>query len=358
MALQYKNRVFGLDLMRSWAIVAVVLGHSAFLLDGISLPILKYIIAVDGVEVFFVLSGFLVGGLFIRQFHKQEYSFTTNDLTNFWKRRWYRTLPNYYLFLFINFLAWWMNGSDLSEISPKFLFFLQNINGYSSGFFMESWSLSVEEWFYIILPLFFLVGSKFTRKKHFMLVVLLVLILVPLLLRFIYSSSDLSLTLFDTHIRKSVLRRLDAINYGVLAFYLYFYYPISWKKYRYITFVLGILMLVCLFNIDYLNSYSFKQTLLFSYLPLSIALLLPLLSSWKNSNGFFMKAITHISLISYSMYLINLSLAVVFKKAFSQYASSHGLLLFISFWLLLIVGATMVYKYFEKPIMDLRDKKK
>ena len=353
MTKDYKHRVFGLDLMRSWAIIAVVLGHSASFLNGIKIPFLRYVIAIDGVEIFFVLSGFLVGGLFIRKFHGQNYHFTITDLKTFWKRRWFRTLPNYYLFLIVNALAWWLNGSDMSHVNLGFVAFLQNINGYTSGFFMESWSLSIEEWFYVIMPLFFIVASQVTKRKSFMLLVLLVLILTPLVLRYLYASSDLNISEFDTHIRKSVLRRLDAINYGVLAFYFFFYYPKFWHRIRYVSFIIGIAMMVSLFNVDYLQSYLFKQTYYFSYLPFSIALMLPLINSWKTCSGLFLKVVTHISLISYSMYLINLSLSIVFSRC----SSLPGLLIFILFWCILILSASLVYKYFEKPIMDLRDKK-
>src|SRR5690606_10309411 len=92
------SRVWGLDIMRAIAIMTVLISHSSqFILDGSSS--LMYHSGVAGVEIFFVLSGFLIGGILIKVFQK-EYSL--NNILNFWKRRWIRTIPNYYLALLIN----------------------------------------------------------------------------------------------------------------------------------------------------------------------------------------------------------------------------------------------------------------
>ena len=92
------NRVFGLDVMRALAIVWVVLVHSNYMLweHWPGFPGLPF---VDGVGLFFVLSGYLVGGILLR--YATTGSPSTWRLLDFWQRRWMRTLPNYYLFLLI-----------------------------------------------------------------------------------------------------------------------------------------------------------------------------------------------------------------------------------------------------------------
>ena len=62
--------------------------------------------ATIGVEIFFVISGFLIGKIIYRIIQKDDFSF--NDVREFWKRRWFRTLPNYYLVLLINILLWFL----------------------------------------------------------------------------------------------------------------------------------------------------------------------------------------------------------------------------------------------------------
>lgn len=101
-----ENRVFGLDFLRSIAILLVMIGHSVGYLP---LKIQQFIrpFLVDGVAIFFVLSGFLIGGIMIKSFQK-EINF--KNITNFWIRRWMRTLPNYYLILSILLITQYMNG--------------------------------------------------------------------------------------------------------------------------------------------------------------------------------------------------------------------------------------------------------
>ena len=53
-----------------------------------------------GVEIFFVLSGFLIGGILLKQMFAGELD-SASGLAVFWKRRWFRTLPIYYLFLIL-----------------------------------------------------------------------------------------------------------------------------------------------------------------------------------------------------------------------------------------------------------------
>ena len=56
-------------------------------------------ISIDGVSIFFVLSGFLIGGILIKVLETEPATFKT--LFNFWIRRWFRTLPNYLFILLI-----------------------------------------------------------------------------------------------------------------------------------------------------------------------------------------------------------------------------------------------------------------
>lgn len=92
-----KNRIFGLDLLRVSAIIIVLIGHGKFILPK-ELRFYHNFLKFDGVTIFFVLSGFLIGGILIKIL--EEESHKKNKLAHFWVRRWLRTLPNYYLILF------------------------------------------------------------------------------------------------------------------------------------------------------------------------------------------------------------------------------------------------------------------
>ena len=66
---------------------------------------------------------------------------------------------------------------------------------------------------------------------------------------------------------------------------------------------------------------------------------------------------THISLISYSMYLINLALvSEIIRDNFPPRGPQTSWALYLIYWFVVITFSTFLYKYYEKPIMDLRDK--
>lgn len=90
------DRKIGLDFLRCLAIAMVLLSHVGSLAAALWPGILfRGFLGFLGVEIFFVLSGFLIGGILFRQ---DAYLAGSRGLIAFYLRRWFRTLPNYYLF--------------------------------------------------------------------------------------------------------------------------------------------------------------------------------------------------------------------------------------------------------------------
>ncbi|HKK11365.1 MAG TPA: acyltransferase, partial [Flavobacteriaceae bacterium] len=148
------KRVFGLDALRATAISLVVASHCSYMFsESTDSPILMAIrsLGAIGVDLFFVLSGYLIGGILLNQVEKNRTNF--RDLFWFWKRRWFRTLPNYYLILLINITIVLIAGENLPNKLLLYFPFLQNFLGSHPDFFTEAWSLSIEEYSYLILPL-------------------------------------------------------------------------------------------------------------------------------------------------------------------------------------------------------------
>ncbi|MGE5382697.1 MAG: acyltransferase family protein [Omnitrophica WOR_2 bacterium] len=357
----YENRVFGLDLMRALAIIFVVIGHGSMLERAdTNFPWIKLI---DGVELFFVLSGFLIGGILLKIFHKDSFGF--QSLKSFWIRRWFRTLPNYYLILVVNIIVVYFgfNHDDIHQFNWKFFFFLQNFSNFFTGFFWESWSLSIEEWFYILFPiillLIFFVLKPISKNRNQMFVIAIVIFLfLSLLLRLtIASKYTLDDFWLSNKVYKVVIFRLDGIALGLLAAIIKSKFSLLWTKSRYITFVLGIgLSYFILYSIWPSNDFSTKvYKILFQ--GLGCFLLLPFFDSLKQAPMVFLKPITHISLISYSMYLINLGLiSSVIKANIVIENEFQAWLLYGIYWFSVIFFSTILYKYFEKPVMDLRER--
>jgi peptidoglycan/LPS O-acetylase OafA/YrhL len=358
----YKNRVYGLDIMRALAIIFVVLEHGLMLEKAnTTFPWVKFI---NGVELFFVLSGFLIGGMLIRIFEKSD-SFGIKTMGRFWIRRWFRTLPNYYLVLLINvFIVYFgINHEDFSQFNWKFFLFLQNFSGPFTNFFWESWSLSVEEWFYLIFPL--LIGLLFlllkifkVRKKYVFLSAILVLLFVPLLLRiFIASHFTVNEFFIGTRIQKVVIYRLDSIALGILAAYIHRWHPVLWHKSRNISFIIGVVICYIIIYIHWPSNLFFTKVFRIFIESFCCFLLLPKFASIRKGPKILVRFFTHISLISYSMYLLNLGvISEVLVTNFPPHSPRMAWALYGIYWCLVLIFSTLLYKYYEKPVMDLRDR--
>lgn len=356
------SRTFGLDLFRAVAILLVVLSHGGFIIDKV-LPGFPYISLIDGVELFFVLSGFLIGTILIRNYEENE-TFGSKELLSFWKRRWFRTLPNYYLILLVNIIlvSSGIIKGDINQFNWKFFFFLQNFSTYFTDFFWESWSLTVEEWFYILTPLtilaFHYLLRKSVSKKWIVFLSVAAFIALPLLYRVLISGEEVDRFWYDVKFRKVVITRLDAIMYGVFFAWIRYYYLNLHRKLAWPLFIAGILIVHYSMDFAKQNPVGFHaKTWYFSAVGLGAAMLLPLADKFKTCNNLFGRAVVHISLISYSMYLINLALvAQVIENNFWPAEGNQALMLYVVYWSVVIIASTLLYKYFEKPMMDFRDR--
>jgi peptidoglycan/LPS O-acetylase OafA/YrhL len=357
----YGSRVFGLDLMRAFAILFVVMGHaSMFQANDSGFPWIKML---NGVELFFLLSGFLIGGILLKIFHGEEKPRLKN-ITDFWVRRWFRTLPNYYLILILNIIVVYfgLTHEDFNQFNWKYFFFLQNFSSHFVGFFLESWSLSIEEWFYLFFPIIlgaiYLLSGK--NKKPAFLVSIFLFLLVPMLLKiFVASKMQVDEFWLGVKVVKVVIYRIDSIALGLLAAFIKYWYPDTWFKSRNITFVVGVALSYYIRYAEWEpNAYNTKVFWTISQ-SIGCFLLLPKFDSMKRAPLGITKVVTHISLISYSMYLINLSLVAEIMTSHITVSTEHtNWGLYLTYWILVLGFSTLLYKYFEKPMMDLRERLK
>ena len=148
------GRIFGLDVMRALSIL-MAMGYHAMYFFIVPFP--RVLVQFESaaywcVELFFVLSGFLIGSMIAKSYvNDTEYRFS--HIVSFWKRRWIRTLPNYYLMLLVNLLLILIPGIRGEGFSWKFFVFLQGFTSRPPTFFPETWSLAIEEWFYFLIPI-------------------------------------------------------------------------------------------------------------------------------------------------------------------------------------------------------------
>jgi peptidoglycan/LPS O-acetylase OafA/YrhL len=353
------KRVYGLDLLRAIAIIHVVLLHGAHIVDTTVLEGFPWISIIDGVDIFFALSGYLIGTILLKEINSVEI-FSFKDLWRFWCRRWLRTLPNYYLILLANYVVvkTGIIAEHISQFNWKFFVFLQNFNKPFVGFFWESWTLSVEEWFYLSAPLLLLLTLRFLKPKKAFLLVTLIMLLAPMLQRFSMSGPHITYEYWEAHFRKLVITRVDSIAYGLLAAWVFYYYRSFWEKYRIPFLVAGILTMVFVLNFPSPVEGIYAQVFMFPLSSIAAMLLIPFAEGIKSYRTRVGKWITHISIISYSMYLINGALvSEVIRDNFTPEGQADRIFKYMVYWTAVIFFSTLVNRFFEKPIMNLRDRK-
>jgi peptidoglycan/LPS O-acetylase OafA/YrhL len=348
----YENRVFGLDVMRCLGMFFVLILHSQPLLSkNFNVSFLSVI--PDGVELFFVLSGYLIGRLIIRDFVDSE-QLTVKTVINFLQRRLFRTIPNYYLFLIINILLitiGWIPGT-LNKYLITYPVFLQNFHKPYDFLFWESWSLSVEEWFYFLLPNVVLFFSVFNNRRIKFLSIILLFIVVPSIIRIICYSEYLD---FDLFFRKLVIMRLDACIYGVLiAFLMNQYYSVF--KNQIVNIILLIMGIILFFGLNrILDNDFFQKTLYFNLQGIALMFCIPFLVHWK-INSFQIKIIiSHLSLMSYAVYLIHLPILNVLNYFLPPIENYQMIFVYLIYFIITFLLGHIVLIYYEKPLMEVRE---
>ena len=363
------NRIFGLDLMRTIAILMVVSGHCLWVFPESKrfLYQLLTLFGFFGVEIFFVLSGFLIGKILYQLYLKDDFSIAT--VFYFLKRRWFRTLPNYFLILLLNIIIASIIGYSLPSLW-RYFFFLQNFKITMLPFFPESWSLSVEEFAYLVLPfflLFFALLFKPKNKTRFFLLAVVSLILIFFCAKIYYQNTTTNTTIdqWNLSLKSVVIYRLDSIFIGVFCSWFYFNFTSFWQKSKQLLFVLGTLFFGFLFSgIGHLGLFIETHATLWNvfYLPfvsIAVACFLPFLSEWKEEKSVLKNPITFISIISYSVYLLHYSVVLQLMKYFIPLNSQNQFLLYTFVFVYMAITfllSYLLYRFYEKPMMDLRDK--
>ena len=172
--MKYRAEIDGL---RALAVIPVIFFHAGFeLFSG----------GFVGVDIFFVISGYLITSILIEEIENKKFS-----IIRFYERRARRILPALFLVMFFSILLAWILLSDtaLNKFGNSVIglsFFISNLVFWKQqGYFEEyselnpllhTWSLSVEEQYYVIFPIFLLLVWSFGRTKVFWIIVVMAVI--------------------------------------------------------------------------------------------------------------------------------------------------------------------------------------
>jgi peptidoglycan/LPS O-acetylase OafA/YrhL len=297
--------------LRAISILMVVFGHlNLRSFGGINIPFPFFIFFNSGlgVNIFFVISGFLITKLLM----EEENASSSINLKNFYGRRVLRILPAYYFLLLVYFILerfsvlHFTTSSWLSSI-----FYYKYITGgdWESGHF---WSLSVEEHFYLIWPAIFLLFKKYRVGFAFL------IILAVFFFRLNAYFHFLNVPVFDSDI--SIFQRADALMTGCLL--ALFEKSVVQKLHRFSrrwTTPFVLLLLIAFINSDFLTGWNMKYHLHLGFLliPLAVGasyssitnvlIAILIIVSIKNAGWWFgflnSSVMTVLGKLSYSIYL-------------------------------------------------------
>lgn len=342
-------RKIGLDIVRVAAMSLVLLAHfnTNFTLAG-----------VYGVEIFFGLSGFLVGDILNKNFVESS-RYSLENVKIFWFRRWWRTWPNYFLLLAFSLLIGYHSGTlPTLKTLAQFLFLAQNFFKQTTEFYGVAWALCVEEWSYFLFPLAILLFVSFglSNRRAFLISIILFLIFPPVIREFLFATTE---TAFARIITSG---RLDAVFYGVATSFIVrrCKFDIPQKRLLAIVGVAGLI----LFGLFQIYCFRIESMIVFYRvalvaLPLCFSLLLPWVSCFERlpaSFSYLAKPISAVSLWSYSIYLSHLPILFLTYDAFGSTRDSVFINILSKFTGLAVclLFSFLIFRYFESPLTKFR----
>jgi peptidoglycan/LPS O-acetylase OafA/YrhL len=321
------NYLSSLNFFRALSGFGVCISHYFFYMNNIFFfEFLSFIF----VEFFFILSGFVLTPQLIKVYN-------TENLRIFFYRRWIRTLPLFILCLLTFSILF--KKFDLDTI--KYFFLIQNIypNFIKFDYISVIWSLSIEEYFYLLFPLLLIFF-----KNNKILKISLILILFYLFLNLIAS-----FYIKTTELRINTFLRLDSIAYGIV---LYFFTRQKLKINLHFLLILN-LALLYYFYINFLNK-DFNSIESFFYIFVLKIFAFCFCFMFIKKEKFFIKFDKIGKILAnqvYSAYLFHL-LFIYLLKGFSLNLYI-GLVIYL---LLLFIFTFCIYNFFEKPLNNLRPK--
>lgn len=333
-----KNYRRDIDGLRAIAVLAVIFYHAGF-------PGFKggYL----GVDIFFVISGYLISSIIMNGLRKDNFSFL-----HFYERRARRIFPALIAVIIFCIPFSWvlLTPNDFKDFSQSIAFVTASISNIlfwmESGYFdtstelkplIHTWSLAIEEQFYLLFPIFLCVMWKFFYRHLSMF--LISAILISLILAEISSKIDQSSSFYLIHTRAWELL------IGVFVAHLRILRPINTKlNFDFIQFV-GILLI---FGPIILYDDQTRHPGLMTVIPvLGAGLLLRYGSAGHLINNFLGNQIlVSLGLISYSLYLLHHPIFTFMRHYSLDTPTSLDYVLATLLSVFLAIG---FYKYIETP---------
>ncbi|OOG44663.1 acyltransferase family protein [Polaromonas sp. A23] len=337
--MKYRREIDGL---RALALLPVIFFHAGFQTFGGG-----YI----GVDVFFVISGYLITSIILAE--KAAGTFT---LRSFYERRARRILPALFLVMLVCIpFAWlWLLPSDMKEFSASLVavstFSSNVLFWWESGYFdtaaelkplLHTWSLAVEEQYYLIFPLFLMLTWKLNRTRMVWLLLAIAVVSLGLAQKGAFASPAATFYMLHTRIWELLVGAL-------LAFYMAREAAGSVKPNPQLASFASLAGLLLIVSAVLFYGKGTPYPSLFTLLPVLGAGLVILLASPENFAGRLLgsRLLVGTGLLSYSAYLWH---QPIFAFARRKALEEPGPLAFLAMGALAFVLAYLSWRYIEQP---------
>jgi peptidoglycan/LPS O-acetylase OafA/YrhL len=358
-------KLYGLDHLRALAISFVFLFHY-YILSGGQPKWLPDVASFGwtGVDLFFVLSGFLIASQLFAQV-KQGHTIL---FKKFFLKRFFRIIPAYAVTVTIYFCIPFFREKESLPPLWKFLTFTQNLglNLKDNGTFSHCWSLCVEEHFYLFLPLIliFLQTFKLTKRSY---LILILLFTVGFITRYLSynnmflptSESDQSWVYWYKFIYYPTYNRLDGLLVGVAIAGIYQFLPATWnniQKFGNWWIISGLVILtgayfLCEDQMTFSASVFGFPLIAIGYGCMLMGAISPasFLYKWNSS------ITTFIATLSYAVYLTHKGVIHMTHKLLQGFNLDSNLMLLVCI-ISCVIAAYLLHIAVEKPFMKLRNR--
>jgi peptidoglycan/LPS O-acetylase OafA/YrhL len=338
------RRLHSLDILRGLAACGVMIPHFFMYAGGENLT--AEIISSCAVEVFFVLSGFVLGPqvlLCMNRGNLRTYGI-------FLVRRWMRTVPPYLIALVaVSVFTRQLWSTDFFRYS----IYIGNLfdQHLTKDFFPVAWSLAVEEWYYVVFPLLMIATVPFLRQTGRQAVIVAIGFVVAIAVIRLLFSSDAD---WGEHTRRIVIFRIDSIAYGFLLYLFVRTAPTLRDKIP----LLSLVFACCVVLMYFVNTEAagishriFRDLHPFASAAFGSSAIL-LCIGLEERVGIPERLADFMGRISYPVYLLHLPILYFLAKTS---LSSQTLWLQFTIYVALTIGlATAFNKWIEQPILKAR----
>lgn len=352
-----RERQPGLDLLRALAILVVLIYHAGIM--SFPLPGRIHRFGWIGVDLFFVLSGYLIGGQLLAPLVRGQ----RFNLPRFFARRALRILPAYFAVLAIYiFLPTLREYPDMTSWW-KFVVSVQNLGLVGGTAFSHAWSLAVEDQFYLLLPFTLLLVN---RRPRMALILSCGIVLGGFLLRWFLAGQNpgshggVSFRGFQMWIYYPTWTRLDPLLFGVILAAVEKFRPQWWQRLVNSAFWLwlpGLALIVYALWLgegDHLTVTACVWQ--FPLIALGMAaLLVCAVSPRLPFRRVAIPGVAFVASIAYSTYLAQ-KLVI---HGVAQFCASHNIsqtsaVALIGIELFMLIGGSILFFAVERPFLQLR----